>query len=111
MYYRSGRRLVYYKKGAKQWGNPIITGIDKEEAALTSVLYPNPAANHLNIVFTGDLNNANIEITDLTGLSLLKSKLLSLETQLDVSNLQNGIYLCKTTMNNKVVTTGKLVIE
>lgn len=65
-------------------------------AATKMKLYPNPATDMLNVSWAGDLDNATIYITDMTGKILLKKVGVSgLATAIDLSSLANGAYILK----------------
>jgi aminopeptidase YwaD len=63
-------------------------------------IYPNPAKDYLNIELPKDIKKFNIEITDLTGKTLLNKEN---ETKINVSGLTNGAYLCSVKANDKTV--------
>ncbi len=73
-------------------------------------LYPNPANNMLNIELETDAP-AQIELYNLNG-QMLKAVSINFggTVQLDVSQLQKGMYVVKATQNNEIYTQ-KLVIE
>ncbi len=54
-------------------------------------IYPNPAKNILNIELPAEIKNFSIEMTDMTGKSVLKSENAK---EINVSGLENGAYLC-----------------
>jgi len=60
-------------------------------------IYPNPTHNQLTL--NTELQIENIEITDITGKSILKSSLRGETTKqfvnINISNLENGLYLIK----------------
>jgi len=83
--------------------NPVgATGID-DHAADTYTLYPQPADNILTLeTFAGEV--AHIEISDLSGRKLTALKIQSVNTvqEINVSDLNSGIYLLQiTTINGK----------
>jgi len=65
------------------------------------VIYPNPAKSVLNI---NNAENASIEVLDLLGRVLITKSSISLNEQLNVSELTSGTYLIKISSNNKTVT-------
>ncbi|MCB0543315.1 MAG: fibronectin type III domain-containing protein [Lewinellaceae bacterium] len=57
-------------------------------------IYPNPAAEYLNLNYTGDiLAGAEILITDIAGRLALRRNLTQQEEIIDVSTLQPGVFL------------------
>ena len=55
-------------------------------------VYPNPASNYIIVQCKGQ---EFIECYDLQGKLILKNKIESPRTQIDVSNLSKGIYIIK----------------
>ncbi|SHL74132.1 aminopeptidase YwaD [Chryseobacterium carnipullorum] len=82
---------------------------EKPLTTLESVkMYPNPAKNILNIELPDSgTRSFTVEITNLAGLSMLKDENKS---QLNISSLENGIYLC-TVKNEGSSVTRKIIIE
>ena len=80
-------------------------GIDTHEQSALVTVYPNPS----NGVFTIALStNAAVEITDLTGKSIIKHSYATGLHQVDLTNYSNGIYLVKV-HGNGVVSTTKMI--
>ncbi len=70
-------------------------------------IYPNPTSSHLNIISTKSLNgDFTISIHGLSGKEILKINDLNLSSknQIDISNLNNGIYLLRLYQENEVET-------
>ncbi|MEG0759959.1 M28 family peptidase [Chryseobacterium sp.] len=70
-------------------------------------IYPNPAKDILNLEIPKEIKNFSFEIKDMSG------RLLSAhenETNINVSKLSNGVYLCTVKSNGKTVTK-KVIIE
>lgn len=63
-------------------------------------IYPNPAKDYLNVELPKDVKNFKLEITDLTGRTILNKEN---ETKINVSGLTNGAYLCTIKANEKTV--------
>ncbi|WP_026451735.1 T9SS type A sorting domain-containing protein [Aequorivita capsosiphonis] len=73
-------------------------------------MYPNPASSLITIASDKDIIR-NIDIIDTTGkLVLKKSNLNNKETNLDVSNLQSGVYLMRLSTSKGIVTE-KLIVQ
>jgi len=65
-------------------------------------LYPNPIKDKLTITFINDIvKKASVSIFTIQGQIVFKSKLNKTNTSLNLSSLNNGIYLIKITKNNK----------
>ena len=65
-------------------------------------MYPNPATNLLNIDANGTIEN--ISIFNLVGQKVLSETANSKQITVDISKLQLGVYVIKTTVNGKVAT-------
>lgn len=69
------------------------TGLEDEELNLLST-YPNPVKNDLIVSFGRRLEEVRIEILSLSGQTLLREEVASVDTHtLDMSHLPSGIYL------------------
>lgn len=88
---------------------PISSSKEKPLKTLESVkIYPNPAKDILTVELPDStIKNFTIEITNLTGLSVLKEEN---KTQLNISRLEDGIYLCTVKTEGSSVTK-KIIIE
>ena len=89
------------------YGNKLSTlGNNEIEAAKAIILSPNPTSNN----FTLSANTTKVEIYSITG-QLVKSykSNFSTESQFEISDLNNGIYLVKASDTNDRETTLKLV--
>ncbi len=56
-------------------------------------VYPNPAANSLQVTYTG--NSGQISLYDVLGNMVIKNEELKMQNgaaQVDVSNISNGVY-------------------
>ena len=68
------------------------------------VLYPNPAKDKINISLSNTLNIATTNVYDVTGKLILSKNLNNAESQMDVSQLQTGIYFIKIETENASIT-------
>lgn len=94
-----------------QWecGEQLITGTEPAENKNAINIYPNPASNQLTIEYQGA--TAEFEITDVTGSSVYLLKLSSAFTNIDISNLSSGVYLYRLAEKDRILKTGKLLIQ
>ncbi len=80
--------------GGLQWLSPlgeIISGIDdKNNEKLSLKAYPNPAKNNL-IIKTKE--KGNLFLYNTKGQILMEKQIQNSETQLDISNFSNGLYI------------------
>ena len=87
----------------------VSAGKEKPVKSLESVkIYPNPAKNILTVELPDHaIKDFTVEITDLKGLSVLKAENKS---QVNVSHVDSGIYLC-TVKSEGLSITRKIIIE
>lgn len=85
----------YYmiKSGSFKTSNPPI-GLFKNNTQLFS-LYPNPATCELHINLTRATQHATITIVDIQGKVVYAKQVQSLQSQLDISTLHQGIYFVR----------------
>jgi len=78
----------------------------EENESITFNIYPNPANETVWIETNGSLEKGNIELVNMLGQVVLKQTVSqqTTKTNLDVSNLQSGVYFVKYTSGNKIVT-------
>jgi hypothetical protein len=88
---------------ASEWDNTRYYLIDCEAVtpreriesiSNSSKIYPNPASNLLNIDFTGSI--AKVSVSNVAGRIIIAKSIYKNEA-LDISSLQNGIYLISIT--------------
>ncbi len=72
-------------------------------------IYPNPNNGILNIQTGTTLENGSIEIYNVLGEKVYSEKIKEQNTQLDISNLSNGIYQARVLSNNGVIYQSKIV--
>lgn len=69
------------------------------EKALGFSMYPNPT-NGVVSIRNKQLNNASITVYDLNGRALLSKKLNSTASEINISNLSNGLYIFRVQTEN-----------
>ena len=73
-------------------------------------IFPNPMSNSLTINLSeGLVNKANIELYDAVGRLVIKESLANAHNTINVSNLQDGIYIYKISSSGSSLKVGKLV--
>ena len=89
----------------------IFDGIEEAHDAgfALAIAYPNPGKDVLNIRTA--LQNARIEIYDLTGKLVHKQEITENITSINAESWPSGTYIWKVVSNNKEVETGKWVKE
>ena len=73
------------------------------------VIYPNPFNQEIIIEFAQIPENAEVQLYDLMGKQILKSKISDTKTLLNTGLLQNGVYLIKVITDEGDVFVGKVV--
>jgi hypothetical protein len=73
-------------------------------------IYPNPFENYVNINLSQSFDNADVEIVDLCGRVIYKSKLNNKQNQLQLSNLETGLYLFYITIDD-LKTINKVIVK
>ncbi len=81
--------------------NPVTVGINDCPFSSNRVvsIYPNPAKNHLNVVFENNHNRKHIFIYSMNGLLINSTVVASKQTSIDVSNLPKGCYILQSYFN------------
>jgi photosystem II stability/assembly factor-like uncharacterized protein len=90
-----------------------ILGIGEDPEDLLFTIFPNPAKGKFGVQsLEFEVENATIELLDLNGRKLLEKQIPAGvgEIEVDVSNLQSGIYFCRLIAGNKS-STQKLLIQ
>ncbi|MBN2663579.1 MAG: T9SS type A sorting domain-containing protein, partial [Bacteroidales bacterium] len=72
-------------------------------------LYPNPTAKILNIAID-EFNTASFVLTDLVGKVIFVEDINSTKTQVDLSNLANGVYILNLNIDGTVMQE-KIIVE
>jgi len=76
----------------------LVTALPILATSTEIKLYPNPANNYLILSHKlPGVTNLNIDIVDINGKKLLMKKALRSGDQIDISNLQSGVYYMKCT--------------
>jgi uncharacterized protein YdeI (BOF family) len=105
-YTHIGVSAVYGDQESEQATVDCTTGIEDVNSIELSV-YPNPATNWI-MVNASELST--VEIRNITGKLISTYQMTSLSERIDVSELENGIYIISVTNNSKV-TSKRLIIE
>lgn len=78
------------------------------EATSSFTLYPNPAANEINLVSSTVKGNTFLSLFNLAGSELFRVKIESLNQQISLQMLAEGFYFYKITNENGVLRSGKI---
>ena len=74
----------------------------------TLTIYPNPASTFITVETNAAKAISQLSITNLNGQQLISRQITDPKTQIDISNLPNGVYFVRLT-NDKSVEVGKFV--
>ena len=74
-------------------------------------LFPNPAVEFLQVIFPENTNNLELQIIDLTGSIILKQFINNNSKQkvVNVSSLQQGMYLLRVIESGNIIQTLKFI--
>lgn len=84
-------------------------GVDEKEEVASVSVYPNPFTNKLKLKVEG-FDNAQFVLQNLLGQKLI-DKTIHSNTEISVIDLENGLYFYSFIVNEKVVSSGKLLKE
>lgn len=76
----------------------LSTGVDDAAAAITPVLFPNPAADQVTITMPDAIGTANITVHDAAGRAVLVLNALTGTERIDISGLPAGCYILRAEM-------------
>lgn len=99
----SSQRLSFFEEETK----PMKTGSKLE-------IYPNPSKGLLNIESSEIEGDVIVSLFDISGRTIYSNRIVlrkNSPTQLNVSNISNGLYFIQTTQNGEPVNTSKIVFE
>ncbi|ETA26590.1 hypothetical protein SJDPG2_07025, partial [Porphyromonas gingivalis SJD2] len=83
--------------------NYSITSLDNIQSDTSLKIYPNPASHVLRIEGLSR-SKSTIELYNALGICILREETHSEKTEIDVSRLNDGVYLIKVTSGNKTTT-------
>lgn len=112
----SYNRLRYYKKGELSWGNPLlcdsllIVGVARNDMLQAPRIYPNPAANDINIsVGSGNQLPAEFRLYDNSGRLVLVRRHQNPEEHISIEHLAPGCYYYRWIPASGNTAAGKLI--
>jgi hypothetical protein len=76
----------------------------KEKDEQSFAIYPNPTGNFLNVKMASTAGNSKLEIFNLHGVIIDSRPVSALETKIDVTTFQNGLYFIRVTNENSSTT-------
>jgi aryl-phospho-beta-D-glucosidase BglC (GH1 family) len=72
-------------------------------------IYPNPASNNITISLNNGETFARLDVFDLLGKQIKSSNIAGANTNIDISDLNKGLYFFKITSSNTIVTSRVMV--
>jgi Secretion system C-terminal sorting domain len=72
-----------------------IIGVAEVGATSTMSVFPNPATTSVQVMVNGDLGNTYLDLYDAVGKLISTTRITSLQTNLDLQDMANGIYFMK----------------
>lgn len=88
----------------------ICAGINGVASVSEINIYPNPTNGILNVSISSQLvENTSIEVYDGLGKLAIKENLSNDSNSINLSKLEDGIYIFKIINNNKTIKVGKVV--
>jgi hypothetical protein len=108
---------IYFDFNPVVMTDPSVARVDFGSGIFNAVfnnsqikLYPNPATNTLTIEYSNWKNESTLQLVDVTGKLMLSQPISGKTTQLDITNLPNGMYLYRVLSVNGIEGIGKVVI-
>jgi hypothetical protein len=90
----------------------LCTGVQNILATSNGVvIFPNPSGGIINLVVTDISQPTRLEIYDAIGKQIVSKDISTHQTQIDLSEMANGIYVYRVVSNSVIVKQGKLVKE
>jgi hypothetical protein len=86
-----------------KWTQNTATSVNENVKNSEITLYPNPVSNMLHIEIVNSKTDETITITDLPGKISLTQPVINNKQTIDISNLQNGVYLIRTNGSTKKI--------
>jgi hypothetical protein len=87
----------------------IFVGID-EQNELVQNIYPNPSKGAFTVLLSQISENTNLTITDMNGKVVHKTNLSAIESKVDISNLEKGVYFVQI-MSDKAIYSGSIILS
>ncbi len=95
-----------------QYG-PLPTGLDERPTNVNIKIYPNPSNGILNFYYSGNIKKGEIKITDLVGRVNDFHEINGTNGRITINEttLPNGMYLYQLLDSDKLVSSGKFIIQ
>jgi hypothetical protein len=107
------RNLVIYYVSRSELGLPPVAVFDTKNTLANTTVYPNPSNGIIYIQVNKDLlkDNSRIKIFNSNGRKVYDYQLPNKGNtlQLDITNLEEGVYVYQVTNGEKIFSTGKFI--
>jgi len=85
----------------------VFVGINQQQEINLS-FYPNPATDKITLEISGETGESILVIVNIEGKEVIKQKITSRKTLVDISSLNSGVYFIRLT-NDRTVEVGKII--
>jgi Secretion system C-terminal sorting domain len=93
-------------------GPTCPNGIGEIEPAQAQVsFYPNPVRSQLKVTLSQNISNGQIDIYNLLGSKVYSQPIASTVKDMDLSSLDNGLYVLRISENGRIIATRKFTKE
>ncbi len=87
----------------------ILSIHNEDKSSSLFEVWPNPFTDNVNIKSLGNFNNASITVTSLTGSLIKQERITTGLRQLNLSDLESGVYMLSITDSNGTSNTQRIV--
>jgi hypothetical protein len=87
------------------------TGVDEINGSSNIAVYPNPGKGLFNISTKSNVKISAVKVLDVLGKEVYSQTLNNTQTQIDLSNLNKGLYMIILEDQDKKAHSGKIIIE
>lgn len=102
-------RLVQYDYDGFQTYSDVIKVNDCNRSGLDYAIYPNPASDKITFESDNEQGNISIDIIDMMGKVVMTQDRQSDLFDIDISQLNAGVYLISMRINDQIVTSKRII--
>ncbi len=106
-------QLIYYSGSSTKWGSPYYTfptGVGNLSNSET-IIYPTPNDGKFRLATGVDNPPVEFWVYDILGKVVLRQQITAVNTPINLQQYDFGVYIWKLTEQNKVVSSGKIVVQ
>lgn len=115
MYYSFGNFKVTPRNNADlvNFSQPLVSIAPIFSSSVETAIYPNPANNRVTVQVDEDyaFDLLNIQILDVTGRVVTEMRTALSMNNINLSGLENGIYVVRLSNNNEMIHSSKLILN